>query len=278
MSNDEVARIAAIEDRVQRLRAATVGLSTAQRTMTELARIRRGLVQDLHDEGWSFADIAEAAGLSRGRVHQIRHQGPAPEGAFFGRGPLTIAVPLKREERQARPVVAAEDVQASQQLSELLRSLGFEVGYEQIPLGGAIDLDRDGLVVICGPRISPAIAAVLDADPDLRFNRLDAGWALADTTTGRVYRSGQDDDGSPYDIGYLGRLNRPDGQGMLIVFTGIHPQGSLGIVRLLSTELPGLHRDARKGPFSVLVGVDYDPDSHEPTRVETITPVHRHGA
>jgi hypothetical protein len=48
----------------------------------------------LHDDGWTYAEIAEATGLSRGRVHQVRHQGPAPEGAFFGRSPLRIATAL----------------------------------------------------------------------------------------------------------------------------------------------------------------------------------------
>jgi Sigma-70, region 4 len=277
MSTDEVAKVASIEDRVKRLRAASDGVSTAQRTMTELARLRRSLVQELHDEGWTYAQIAQAAGLSRGRVHQVRHQGPAPEGAFFGRSPLRIATPLKREERRARPVVAAEDVTAQQRLTELARTLGFEVDYEQIPLSGDIDLNRDGLVVICGPRISRNVAAVLDTDPDLRFTKLDTGWALEDRTTGQVYKAGPDDDGRPYDVAYLGRLNRPDGNGMLIVFTGIHPPGSLGVVDLLTNKLAELHRDARKGPFSVLVGVEYDENTHEPVKVDTITPVHRHG-
>lgn len=277
METDEVARVAAIDDRIERLRAATVGVSTAQQTMTELARLRRALVQELHDEGWTYAEIAEAAGLSRGRVHQVRHQGPAPEGAFFGKGPFTIAMPLKREERQSRPVVAAEDVRASQRLGELLRSLGFDFEIEEIPLGGDIDLDRDGLIVICGPRISPVVEKVLNQDPDLRFTQLETSWALEDRTTGKIYKSGQDDGGRPYDIGYLGRLPRPNGSGELIVFTGIHPQASLGIVQFLTTQLQTLHRDARKGPFSVLLKVEYDPETHEPSSVEPITPIHRHG-
>lgn len=275
MDLDDVARVTAIEDRVERLRAATVGVSTAQQTMTELARLRRSLVQELHSEGWSFAAIAQAAGLSRGRVHQLRHQGPAPEGAFFGAGPLTIVTPLKREERQARPVVAAEDVIAAQRLGDLLRSLGFEVSVEQLPLTGEIDLNRDGLILICGPRVSQDIAKVLDTDPNLRFTKLDDGWALRDETTGRIYQSRPE--GRPFDIAYLGRLPRPDGNGVLLVFTGIHPPGALGVVELLGNQLPELHRDARKGPFSVLVGVDYDENTHEPISAQTITPIHRHG-
>ena len=81
--------------------------------MTELARLRRRVIQDLHAQGLSYAQIGEAAGLSRGRIHQIRHTGPAPEGAFLGTGAITIATPLKREERGGRPVVAVEDVTAA---------------------------------------------------------------------------------------------------------------------------------------------------------------------
>ncbi|MET8337534.1 hypothetical protein ABZV22_27665, partial [Streptosporangium canum] len=36
----------------------------------------------------------------------------------------------------------------------------------------------------------------------------------------------------PVDYTYLGRLARPDGNGNVLVFTGIHPQGTLGVVDL----------------------------------------------
>ncbi|MEV4261265.1 helix-turn-helix domain-containing protein [Kribbella sp. NPDC049584] len=277
MSDDEVARIAAIADPAARLRAATEGLSVAQQTMTELARLRRALVQDLHKQGWSYAQIADAAGLSRGRIHQVRHQGPMPEGAFFGRGTVRIATPLKRDEIKARPVVAVEDVTASQRLGELARSLGFEVDYEQIPLGGHIDLNRDGLIVICGPRISSDVAGVLETDPVLKFERLTAGWAVRDTRSGDVYASGQDDEPpTASDVAYLSRLRRPDGNGVVIVFTGIHPQGSLGVVQMLTNELADLHEQAGPGTFSTLLQVDYDPETNEPTETRLITPVYRH--
>jgi hypothetical protein len=277
MSEDEVARIAAIADPAARLRAATEGLSVAQQTMTELARLRRALIQDLHKQGWSYAQIADAAGLSRGRIHQVRHQGPMPEGAFFGRGSVRIATPLKRDEIKARPVVAVEDVTASQRLGELARSLGFEVDYEQIPLGGHIDLNRDGLVVICGPRISSDVAGVLATDPILKFERLPAGWAVRDTRTGDVYASGQDETpASASDVAYLSRLGRPDGNGTVIIFTGIHPQGSLGVVQMLTNELADLHEQAGPGTFSTLLRVDYDPETNEPIDTRLITPVYRH--
>jgi hypothetical protein len=277
MSDDEISRIAAIADPVARLRAATEGVSVAQRTMTELARLRRALVQDLHKQGWSYAQIAEAAGLSRGRIHQVRHQGTVPEGAFFGRGSIRIATLLKRDEIKARTVVAAEDVAASQRLGELARLLGFEVDYEQIPLDGHIDLNRDGLIVICGPRISQDVAGVLATDPSLQFERLPSGCAVRDLASGNVYASGQDETpATSSDVAYLGRLRRPDGQGTVIVFTGIHPQGSLGVVQFLTNDLADLHEKAGDGAFSTLLQVDYDPETHEPTDTKMITPVYRH--
>jgi hypothetical protein len=56
--------------------------------------------------------------------------------------------------------------------------LGADVEY--IQLGGNVDLNRDNLVVICGPRISPLIAEVLKSDPVLQFERDDSGWFLID--------------------------------------------------------------------------------------------------
>ncbi len=70
MSADDVARVFAIEDKVERLKAATDGVAAAQQTINELTRIRRAVIRELHAEGWTFARIGAAAGLSR--AHQLR--------------------------------------------------------------------------------------------------------------------------------------------------------------------------------------------------------------
>ena len=88
----EVERIADIEDPFELLRLATERLAAAQRDVTELSRLRRRVIQDLHGQGMSYSQIADAAGLTRGRIHQIRHQGPAPEGAFLGSGLVALFV------------------------------------------------------------------------------------------------------------------------------------------------------------------------------------------
>ena len=274
---DEVSRIAAIRDPFELLREATEQLSTAQQQVTELSRLRRRTIQQLHERGMSYAQIAEAAGLSRGRIHQIRHGGPAPEGEFLGIGRVTIATPLKQEAIKARPVVAIEDVTGSQRLGELARSLGIEPAFESVPVGGKIDLNRPNLIVICGPRLSEAVASVLAQDPAVQFERASDGpWTLVDRRSGRAYRSGQDE--SPprnRDFAYLGRLPRPDGNGSVMIFTGIHPPGSLGVVHLLTTKLVDLYAELGTANFSTIVGTEFDHDTHEPITVELMTSLHR---
>jgi hypothetical protein len=276
--SDEVERIAALEDPFQLLRLATEHLAVAQRDVTELARLRRRVIQELHSQGMSYGQIADAAGLSRGRIHQIRHQGPAPEGAFLGRGLVRIVTPLKRDAIKARPVVAMEDVAASKRLEDLARSYGLEVEQEHVQLTGEIDLNRSGLIVICGPRLSETMRLLYERDPVLAWEKTPAGaWAICDKSTSKLYVSGSDrEQFEPCDAAYLGRLRRPDSKGWIIVFTGIHPQGTLGVVHLLTTELSTLWEEVKDNEFSVVVGVEYDSDSHEPVSVELLTPLYRH--
>ncbi|MFC6577765.1 sigma factor-like helix-turn-helix DNA-binding protein [Planomonospora parontospora] len=131
--SSDLDRIAAIDDPYLLLRAATERLNAAQQEVTELARLRRRVIQELHAQGMSYAQIAEKAGLSRGRIHQIKHTGPAPEGAFLGTGTITLATPLKREAGNARPVVAMEDVTAAKRLEDLARGFGLAVNLEHVP-------------------------------------------------------------------------------------------------------------------------------------------------
>ena len=124
----EYERIARITDPYELLRAATGRLGEAQQEVTELARLRRRVIQDLHAQGMSYAQIAEAAGLSRGRIHQIRHTGPAPEGAFLGTGAVTIVTPLRRDTATSRQLVALDDVTAGKRIEDLARAFGLAVG------------------------------------------------------------------------------------------------------------------------------------------------------
>jgi transcriptional regulator with XRE-family HTH domain len=212
----------------------------------------------------SLLSGAAAAGLGRAE--------PEPKGVFLPPGPLTIVVPLKREDRDARPVVAAEDVTASHRLADLARSIGVaEVSVEQIPLDGSLDLNRTGLIVICGPRVSPDVADLLAQDRRLSFQHRGGAWELHDNDSGIHYRSGQDrKPEEPVDYAYLSRTTRPDGRGNLLLFTGIHPAGTLGVIRLLTRDLAYLHDLTGQRNFSAVFRVEYDRLTAEPVSVTMI--------
>lgn len=276
--SDELRRIAAIDDPYLLLREATDRLASAQQEVTELARLRRRVVQDLRAQGMSYARIAATAGLSRGRIHQIRHTGPAPEGAFLGSGVVVVATALRRDDERGRTVVAVDDVTTGERLEDLVRSFDLDVQSEHVPLSGEIDLDRDGLIVVCGPHMSEDMRSTYAKDPVLRWQQADGEpWTIADERSGRVYRSGQDDaPPRPHDLGYLGRLPRPDGKGSLLAIAGVHRQGSLGVAQLLASDTAALWSQVRDGRFSTLVGVEYDPETNEPQSVELLCPLYRH--
>ena len=273
----ELERIAQIKDPYELLRAATERLAEAQNEVTELGRLRRRLIQDLHAQGMSYAQIAQAAGLSRGRIHQIRYTGPAPEGAFLGSGSVIVVTPLRPDAASDRTYVALDDVNTGKRLEDLARSFDLTVGTDHVSVSGEIDLDRPGLLVICGPRMSEAMRQTYDKDPVLAWEREDVGWLLRDRRTGIGYRSGQDEDPPrPYDVGYLGRLPRPDGKGTILAIAGAHPEGSLGVVHFLTTDIGTLWGQVADGAFSVVIGTEYDPGTHEPVSTELLTPIYRH--
>ncbi|MFI6604035.1 hypothetical protein ACIBHX_48060 [Nonomuraea sp. NPDC050536] len=77
----------------------------------------------------------------------------------------------------------------------------------------------------------------------------------------------------PIDYAYLGRLARPDGKGNLMVFTGIRPQGTLGVVQLLQTEIATLWGQVGDKRFSTVVA---DPATGQPVKAELAGPLYQH--
>jgi hypothetical protein len=132
-------------------------------------------------------------------------------------------------------------------------------------------------VVICGPRLSEVMAQAYESDPVIQWEHTEQGWALRDTRTGTLFASGLDDGpGRSRDVAYLGRLPRPDGNGTFLVFTGVHPPGTLGVVALLTSDIGSLWGQVGTQPFSVVIGADFDPATHEPVKTELLTPLYRH--
>jgi hypothetical protein len=252
-------------------------LAELQTGISEVSRLRRESIARLREQGHSLADIADIIGVSRARIAQLRQTGPPPERAFLGSETLTVAIPLKRESQYGRPAVAQEDFAAFNALADLARDLQLGAEVEYIQLGGNVDLNRDNLVVICGPRISPLIAEVLKSDPVLQFERDDSGWFLTDRRTGHTYHSPSDNPAlPPGDVAYLSRQARPDGNGSFILLTGIHAVGSNGVIDYLTRELADLYEQVGTRRFSTLIASEYDPATRAITSSRRITPLYQH--
>jgi hypothetical protein len=212
--NPEIEAVRELEDPLKQAQQASELLTRYQAAVTQLSRIRRDAIEQLIAQGMTKAQLADTLGMTRARVGQLLAAGPRSEGLFLGNGKLTVALggKLEADKPQPSPVVSQEGFQAYERLCELARSVGLEADYEVIGPPGLVNLNRDNLVVICGPRLSPIIAQVLASDPNLGFAQDDQGWYLIDHATGTTYRSPRDD-GEPADYAYLGRLPRHDGRG-----------------------------------------------------------------
>ncbi|MEU4065890.1 sigma-70 family RNA polymerase sigma factor [Streptomyces wedmorensis] len=257
---EEVRRVSAMQDHALRVKAAADLMTELQSAVIETSRMRKESIAWLRKNGHSMADVAKLMGVSRARVSQLRDAGPPPERAFLGTQLVQVAVPLRPGERE---YVAVEDSSTGQRLLALAQGLQLDGELQYIPVTGEIDLNRDDLVIVCGPKTSPEAAAALGQDPRLSFETLpDGRWALAERETGKIYTSPSDDprDPAPADVAYLGRLPRPDGQGTFILIAGVHAVGSLGVAHYLTENLPSLYEQAGTEPFSMVVACDYAPE------------------
>ena len=53
------------------LRDVTDRITATQQTINDLSATRRRIINQLRAQGYSLADIADKAGITRGRIHQI---------------------------------------------------------------------------------------------------------------------------------------------------------------------------------------------------------------
>ena len=203
-----------------------------------------------------------------------RYQAAVTQLSHIRREAIEQLIAQGMTKAQPSPVVSQEGFQAYERLCELAHSLGLDAEYEVIPPPGLVDLNRDNLVVICGPRLSPIIAQVLASDPNLGFAHDDQGWHLVDHATGTTYRSPRDD-GEPADYAYLGRLPRIDGRGTFLYFAGIHAPGNSGAMHYLEGHLEELYGEVRTSRFSTIIACRFDPDTRQVTSSERITPLYR---
>ncbi|WAU85035.1 sigma factor-like helix-turn-helix DNA-binding protein [Streptomyces sp. Qhu-G9] len=278
--HDDMEQVPGIADPVDRAKAAIDLMARYQGWVLELSRIRREAIEEAQASGLTQAEIAKRLGVSRGRVGQLASAGPPPERAFFGTDLVTVSLGGKPEadktpEQNPSDVVAREDLDNFEHLRKLLSGMKLEAQYEVIPSTGIVNLNRENHVVVCGPRLSPIVAQVLEGDNNLRFEK-DRAWHLVDQKAGKAYRSPMDENGSAGDFGYLGRLPRLDGRGTFLYIAGIHAIGANGVVHFLENNLAELYREVRTRRFSTLISCRYDPETLDVLESRRVTPLYRH--
>ena len=273
MSYDEFDRVLAEPDPLRQARAATELMALYQQRGVELARLRKEAITRAADEhGMTLTAVAAELGLSKGRITQIRQTAPGPERAVFGVGPLTLAIPLRAMPDRPTGVIAAEDGNAAQQMTELLTRLQFQVHAFQIPTTGEWDPPKDA-VAICGPKSSHVTADAIASDPYLTFTDGGTGqWTIRDRESAEVLESPMDTGKTDSDVAYVGRLTYESGR--LFVIAGLHSLGSLGAVAYLAENLPAIYAEVGVANFSMVVRSSFADGA--PTHVEAIYPPRVH--
>ncbi|WP_234307020.1 sigma-70 family RNA polymerase sigma factor [Streptomyces sp. NRRL F-2890] len=272
----ELDAVSVISDPVDRLLEASRLSAHFKDLEQQMQALRNsGVNEALRLERVTASALAKRLGITRGRVSQLAKAGPPIEQAFFGHGELTVALGGKVEAGKERPgpVIAQEDFQTYEHLRELAEDLGLRTRYETIPPPGIVDLNRDDLLVICGPRLSPLIGQILASDPHLQFAADEQGWHLNDLKAEKTYRS-PIDAGDSGDYAYFGRLPRPDGKGTFLYIAGIHAMGSGGVVHWLAQEIADLYKEVKTRRFSVLIQSRFDPETREITESQRVTPIY----
>lgn len=272
--DDSFERVRHEPDPLRQAKLAGELISMYQQRSVELARLRKEAINRAANErGMSFSAIAKELGLTRGRITQIRQTAPPAERAFFGVGPVTIAVPLRAIPGRPLPVISAEDTRAAEQLTVLLTDLAFQVEQYRIPPDG-IWQPRGDVAAICGPKSSPVTAEAISSDPVLTFEPDETGqWVIRERDGSRVYKSPMDDKTPRWaDVAYVGRLAL--NKQTILIIAGVHALGSVGAVDYLARNLPDLYAQVGTRRFSMVVSSEHDGDTV--TRSELVCPPRVH--
>ncbi len=259
-SADEFAAVRRDPDPIRRGRRATDLLALYQQRSTELARLRREALEQAYELGHSYTEIAQAMGVTKGRVTQIRASAPPAARALFGVGPVTIVLPERfLDTDRLRPLLASEDVEAGDVARRLLERFDFAVRIVRIGPNDT-ELPEGDLFVICGPKSSPAVLQLLDGDPRLNVVEDANGWHIENRQTGD--RFGAPLDGAGPGIGELAYIaRRADDQRTVVHVAGLRAIGSLGAVEFLASYAAKLYANTVGRDFSMIVEshVDSDP-------------------
>lgn len=245
-------------DPIRRGQRASSLLARYQQRATELARLRRVAIEEAHRErGMSYTEIANALGISKGRISQIRSTAPQQERAFFGVGPVSVGIPWRyRTTDRERPLIAAEDAQTGKELSRLLDGLALDVEEYQIEPDRTEPPVGDG-VVVCGPKSALIGAALMSVDPVLGMIDDGERWWIEHLPSRKRYGSPSDErQPRSADVAYIARHQMV---GHVIVhIAGIHGIGSLGAAHYLARHLSELFVQVKEQSCSFIVHATYD--------------------
>ncbi len=252
--DDEFEALRREPDPLSRGRRATQLMATYQQRSVELARIRRAAIEEARDRlGGSYTEVARAFGLTKGRITQIRSSAPPAHRAFFGVGPLDVALAGRRIAPRADLVIAAEDDAVGAHVIAEAEALAFATERLIIDPGAEWEPDHDA-VIVCGPASAHIGHLLMGEDPLLRMKIGDGGvWCIVDRITGQTYSSPMDDPDAPRraDHAYLSRRVR---NGHVVVhIAGLHALGSIGAAHYLTEHVPDLWASYGDEPFSMAV-------------------------
>jgi hypothetical protein len=254
---DEFDRVRAEPDPLLRGQRATRLLTVYQQRATELSRLRKAAIEEAHhDRGMTYTDIAAALGVTKGRITQIRSTGPRAERAFFGVGPVSLAVPYRRRTtNRKRLVILAEDALTGDLLEELMTGLALTVTRCQIQPDQE-DPPPGDTVVVCGPEPVPVATNLLAEDPVLGMVHDGRRWWIEHKPGGERLGSPADDDQPrDSDVAYLARHH--DSDAVRVHIAGIHAIGSLGAAHYLAANLADLYAKTGGKSVSLIVRCQY---------------------
>ncbi|MGV9361970.1 GntR family transcriptional regulator [Amycolatopsis sp. NPDC003731] len=72
--DDEFTRVRQDPNPIRRARLASALIETYRRRMLDLAQVRKDAIEQAHDTGMTYTEVADALGLTKGRIAQIRSQ------------------------------------------------------------------------------------------------------------------------------------------------------------------------------------------------------------
>lgn len=253
MFDERFREVEALKDPLELLKQSTELLTYNHQLGMELARLRRQAVdQAIEELGMSYSQIAQEAGLSKGRIGQIKKSAPPAERKLFGIGPVKVAVPLRDKNGRAFHQVDLGDLRARESLSVLLKSLFLQYEETYITASDKWELGPE-TIAICGPKTSTVVKKCLDQDSNIDFKERGEGvWDLY-IQQKEVWAT---ELAEFSDYGYLGKL--PVHGGFCFIIAGIHSAGSIGVAKYLSDHASEIFERYGESPFSMIIGADIE--------------------